>query len=170
MLPWRGTSTRENRQNSHFKWSSTQRSAHVITLVFCLENKRLPVLLGLVCRGGRFTNNTIRKLGGLKEANIYKMEGNTKVFKDPCCWCSVQCSNSNLFWVSVELFRSRSPKNNLKKMRDQYKLLFGTSPKFEMNPLVENDHPELDESEFLNEEETRIYQPVSYWLHSILNG
>ena len=55
-------------------------------------------------------------------------------------------------------------------MRDQYKLLFGTSPKFEMNPLVENDHPELDESEFLNEEETRIYQPVSYWLHSILNG
>ena len=53
-----------------------------------------------------------------------------------------------------------SPKNYLKKMKDQYKLLFGTSPKFETNPLVENDHPELDESEFLNEEETRIYQSL----------
>ena len=45
-------------------------------------------------------------------------------------------------------------------MKDQYKLLFGTNPKFETNPLVENDHPELDESEFLNEEETRIYQSL----------
>jgi hypothetical protein len=31
-----------------------------------------------------------------------------------------------------------SPKNYLKKMCVQYKLLFGTSPKFETNPLVEN--------------------------------
>ena len=32
-------------------------------------------------------------------------------------------------------------------MHDQYKLLFGTSPKYYASPLEENEHPELDESE-----------------------
>ena len=53
-----------------------------------------------------------------------------------------------------------SPKNYLKKMGDQYKLLFGVKPKHYASPLEENDHPELDESDFLDEDETRIYQSL----------
>lgn len=50
--------------------------------------------------------------------------------------------------------------NYLKKMGDQYKLLFGVKPKHYASPLEENDHPELDESDFLDEDETRIYQSL----------
>ena len=53
-----------------------------------------------------------------------------------------------------------SPKNYLLKMETQYKLLFGTSPKHYASPLEENDHPELDESDFLNETDTQIYQSL----------
>ena len=53
-----------------------------------------------------------------------------------------------------------SPKNYLKKMDEQYNLLFGTKPKHYASPLIENDHPELDESEFLDENNIRVYQSL----------
>ena len=53
-----------------------------------------------------------------------------------------------------------SPKNYLKKMENLYKELFKEPPKYYASPLEENDHPELDESDFLNEEDTRIYQSL----------
>ena len=60
-----------------------------------------------------------------------------------------------------------SPKNYLKKMEEQYNSLFGTKPRHYTSPLEENDHPELDESDFLDENETRIYQSLigcTQWL------
>ena len=60
-----------------------------------------------------------------------------------------------------------SPSNYLKKMEEQYQRLFGTKPKQYVTALVENDHPEIDESEFLNDEDTRIYQSLigsAQWL------
>jgi hypothetical protein len=48
----------------------------------------------------------------------------------------------------------------LKKIDEQYNLLFGTKPKHYAPPLVESDHPELDESEFLDENDTRVFQSL----------
>ena len=45
-------------------------------------------------------------------------------------------------------------------MEEQYESLFGVKPKHYASPLEENDHPELDESDFLDENETRIYQSL----------
>ena len=63
-----------------------------------------------------------------------------------------------------------SPTNYLKKMKQQYQVLFGTKPKQYVSELVENDHPEIDESEFMNDEDTRIYQSLigsAQWLLSL---
>ena len=52
-------------------------------------------------------------------------------------------------------------------MEEQYNSLFGTKPRYYTSPLEENDHPELDESDFLDENETRIYQSLigcTQWL------
>ena len=73
----------------------------------------------------------------------------------------------NFFRDGNGLLSDTPPKNYLKKMEEQYKLLFGVKPRHYASPLEENDHPELDESDFLDEDETRMYQSLigcTQWL------
>ena len=53
------------------------------------------------------------------------------------------------------------PSKYIEKMMDSYKRLFGEYPSMKCySPLEANDHPELDTSEFLDEEQTSIYQSL----------
>ena len=54
-----------------------------------------------------------------------------------------------------------SPKKFLDKMIDGYKTMFGSKPKANISsPLEKGDHPELDDSEFLDEEGISRYQSL----------
>ena len=50
----------------------------------------------------------------------------------------------------------------IKKMQDAYRQQFGSDPpkRNVLPPLAKGDHPELDTSEFLEEDETLIYQSL----------
>ncbi len=43
---------------------------------------------------------------------------------------------------------------------DNYQRIYGSPPKLATSPLVKNDHPELDTSELMDMEETKIYQSL----------
>ena len=53
-----------------------------------------------------------------------------------------------------------APRKYVKKMMDNYKWIFGRSPKFASSPLMDGDHPELNITELLNAEDTKIYQSL----------
>ena len=53
-----------------------------------------------------------------------------------------------------------APKKYIEKILDNYRRLFGSYPKPYQSPLVNNDHPELDTSELLNEDDQKIYQSL----------
>lgn len=52
------------------------------------------------------------------------------------------------------------PKKYIEKMEDNYQRIFGTKPKPATSPLVKGDHPELDTSELLDDEKTKLYQSL----------
>ena len=54
-----------------------------------------------------------------------------------------------------------SPRKYIEKMIDGYKTLFKSKPKVNVSsPLEKGDHPELDQSEFLDDEGISIYQSL----------
>ena len=53
-----------------------------------------------------------------------------------------------------------APRKYIKKMMDNYKHIFGHSPKLASSPLTDGDHPELGTMELLNAEDTKIYQSL----------
>jgi hypothetical protein len=54
-----------------------------------------------------------------------------------------------------------SPQRYIEKMVDNYKQLFGESPSHHsQSPLESNDHPEIDSSEFLSEDDIQKYQSL----------
>ena len=53
-----------------------------------------------------------------------------------------------------------APRKYIEKCLDNYKATFGVLPKKASSPLVKGDHPELDSSELLDIEETKIYQSL----------
>ena len=54
-----------------------------------------------------------------------------------------------------------SPQRHIEKMVDTYKRVFGESPSHRSSsPLESNDHPEIDTSEFLGEEDIQKYQSL----------
>jgi hypothetical protein len=53
-----------------------------------------------------------------------------------------------------------APRKYVEKMMDNYKQIFGHSPKLASSPLTDGDHPELDTMELLNAEDTKIYQSL----------
>ena len=55
---------------------------------------------------------------------------------------------------------SFGPKSYINKMLDNYERLFGEKPKEYITPLEKNDHPELDDSEFLDQAGINIYQSL----------
>jgi hypothetical protein len=64
-----------------------------------------------------------------------------------------------------------APQKYIQKMEDSYLRFFGERPNRRVtSPLDSNDHPELDDSEFLEENETKIYQSMigsAQWIVSI---
>ena len=53
-----------------------------------------------------------------------------------------------------------APKKYIEKMITNYERLFGSKPKLATSPLEKNDHPELDTSEELDEDDTKKYQSL----------
>ncbi len=53
-----------------------------------------------------------------------------------------------------------APKKYIEKMLDNYKRIFGDSPRKAQTPLDKGDHPELDSSELLDFEDIKIYQSL----------
>jgi hypothetical protein len=54
-----------------------------------------------------------------------------------------------------------SPQQYIEKMVDNYKWLFGKSPLHcSQSPLESNDHPEIDSSKFLSEDDIQKYQSL----------
>ena len=53
-----------------------------------------------------------------------------------------------------------APKRYIEKMLENYRRIFGQNPRKASSPLVKGDHPELDSSELLDEEWTKIYQSL----------
>ena len=51
-------------------------------------------------------------------------------------------------------------KTYIKRLCDSYKLMFGDEPRRAISPLVPDDHPELDESSFLEEDDIAKYQSL----------
>ena len=71
------------------------------------------------------------------------------------------------FHLGMDFFRDEegtlcfAPKKYTQKMQDAYLQMFGTKPNTNMmSPLEPNDHPELDESEFLDEDDIQQYQSM----------
>ena len=63
-----------------------------------------------------------------------------------------------------------SPKKYIDKMMDSYNRLFGKKPLTNAHASVEpGDHPELDTSEFLDEEQTTIYMSLIGALQRIVS-
>lgn len=65
---------------------------------------------------------------------------------------------------------SYGPKKYIKKMMDTYQTLFGETPRDYASPLEKGDHPELDDSEFLPEDDAQKYQSMvgaAQWLISL---
>ena len=74
------------------------------------------------------------------------------------------------YWRDDEGVLCSAPKKYIRKMEDTYERLFGEKPKHCKTPLEPNSHPELDTTEFCNEEETKIYQSLvgaSQWATSL---
>lgn len=53
-----------------------------------------------------------------------------------------------------------APKKYIEKILDNYRRIYGKWSKPAHSPLVQNDHPELDTSELLNEDDQKIYQSL----------
>jgi len=53
-----------------------------------------------------------------------------------------------------------APKKYIEKMLDNYRRMFGTWPKAAHSPLMSGDHPELDTSDLLNEDDQKVYQSL----------
>ena len=70
------------------------------------------------------------------------------------------------FHLGCDFFRDEhgvlcyAPRQYLEKILGNYERLFGTKPKPATSPLTKGDHPELDTTALLNEEETQKYQPL----------
>ena len=52
------------------------------------------------------------------------------------------------------------PKKYVSKLMDTYERMFGSKPKHASSPLEKGDHPEIDESDFLDEQGTQNYQSL----------
>ena len=64
------------------------------------------------------------------------------------------------YWRDENGVLCSSPKQYIDKMMDTYERLFNEKPRSYRSPLEENAHPELDTSDFCDEEETKIYQSL----------
>jgi len=70
------------------------------------------------------------------------------------------------FHLGCDFFRDEegvlcyAPKKYIEKILENYHRIFGTWPKPATSPLTTGDHPELDTSELLNEDDQKVYQSL----------
>jgi len=70
------------------------------------------------------------------------------------------------FHLGCDFFRDEegvlcyAPKKYIEKILENYRRIYGTWPKPATSPLTTGDHPELDTSELLNEDDQKIYQSL----------
>jgi len=70
------------------------------------------------------------------------------------------------FHLGCDFFRDEegvlcyAPKKYIEKILENYRWIFGTWPKPATSPLTTGDHPELDTSELLNEDDQKAYQSL----------
>jgi len=70
------------------------------------------------------------------------------------------------FHLGCDFFRDEegvlcyAPKKHIEKILENYRRIFGTWPKPATSPLTTGDHPELDTSELLNEDDQQVYQSL----------
>jgi len=53
-----------------------------------------------------------------------------------------------------------APKKCIEKILDNYRRIYGTWPKVAHSPLVNGDHPELDTSDLLSEDDQKVHQSL----------
>ena len=86
----------------------------------------------------------------LKDENGFKLKGTGQIS----------------FHLGCDYFRNAegqlcyAPRKYIDKCVETYERLYGCKPKQYRSPLEKNDHPELDNSELLEIEETKIYQSL----------
>jgi len=70
------------------------------------------------------------------------------------------------FHLGCDFFRDEegvlcyAPKKYIEKILENYRRIYGTWPKPATSPLITGDHPELDTSELLDEDNQKIYQSL----------
>jgi hypothetical protein len=64
------------------------------------------------------------------------------------------------FWRDPDGTLAFGAKTYIKRMVDNYEMMFGEKPKPVVSPLEKNDHPELDNSAFCSPEDTAKYQSL----------
>ena len=70
------------------------------------------------------------------------------------------------FHLGCDFFRDKdgnlcyAPRKYIEKCLDNYKRLFGRMPRHYYSPLAKSDHPELDDTEFLDIDDIKLYQSL----------
>jgi len=70
------------------------------------------------------------------------------------------------FHLGCDFYRDKqgvlcyAPKKYIEKILDNYRRIYGTWPKVAHSPLINGDHPELDTSDLLSEDDQKVYQSL----------
>jgi len=70
------------------------------------------------------------------------------------------------FHLGCDFYRDKqgvlyyAPKKCVEKILDNYRRIYGTWPKVAHSPLINGDHPELDTSDLLSEDNQKVYQSL----------
>jgi len=64
------------------------------------------------------------------------------------------------FYCDKQGVLCHAPKKHIKKILNNYCRTCGAWPKVAHSPLINGDHPELDTSELLNEDDQKVYQSL----------
>jgi len=82
------------------------------------------------------------------------------------CQFKLKGTGPTEFHLGCDFFRDEegvlcyAPKKHIEKILENYRRVFGTWPKPATSPLTTGDHPELDNSELLNEDDQKLYQSL----------
>jgi len=82
------------------------------------------------------------------------------------CQFKLKGSGPTEFHLGCDFFRDEegvlccAPKKHVEKILENYRRIYGTWPKPATSPLTTGDHPKLDASELLNEDDQKAYQSL----------
>ncbi len=118
----------------------------------------------------------LRRNGNIYEYIATYVDDLALALKDPQKFVNTLSENYNFrlkgtgritFHLGMDFFRDDDgvlclkPEKYIEKMLDNYKRLFGENPKTNVtSPIEKGDHPELDDSELLDDKATTMYQSL----------